>query len=478
MSLSYKSIIKIPLNKIKLKNFNYKFFNYFKFYPYYIIYNYNINYENISTINSTNPLNKFKIFTITKYYKIEKNTFPFLSYISDFCSYEYKNILPTFIILSDNSIYMTDLHNIKLLHFNKFLEIKKNPLIPYILYKNTSLKILHKQFINLDQKFNFNLQYIYSSSPKKIQLINHLINFYVLKSFVKNTNLNYKLPYNNGLLNKLFYIYKYPKKALDITFGLQAIESIFESRSNNESTYLISKNTCILNTNLNQFYNITTKQFITHSFIEFIDSKNLNWIYTITNKPIYNLEQASSIIYGGQILTTGTYFPSNIINSFYNSKLFTDKQYNSAKQSLFFAMNLILESLLNQYLYQGISLPSIHFELMAKKMTSCVKINFSGDLTLISENIFPLTLVEILNLASKTKGFRMCTYTPIILGITKSTLANSGFLSNISFQETLKLLGEAVLQQSVDWLSDLKSKIIATDLIPSGTGWWRYFNKL
>ena len=154
----------------------------------------------------------------------------------------------------------------------------------------------------------------------------------------------------------------------------------------------------------------------------------------------------------------------------FTSKKTTQGQYEAAKQSLFFAMNLIIESLLNQYLIQGISLPSIHFELMAKKMTSCVKILTPGDLNLTIGNILPLTLIETLNLAAKFSGFRMCTYTPIILGITKSTIATSGLLSSISFQETLKLLGNAALHQSTDWLTDLKSKIIATDLIPSGTG--------
>ena len=183
-------------------------------------------------------------------------------------------------------------------------------------------------------------------------------------------------------------------------------------------------------------------------------------------------------MYGGQVLSTGKYTPSMIINHIYKAKKTTQPQYSAVKQSLFFAVNLIIESLLNQYLLQGISLPSIHFELMAKKMTSCVKIDSPGDLTLTVGNILPLSLIETLNLASKFNGFRMCAYTPIILGITKSTIATSGFLSSISFQETLKLLGKAALHQSTDWLSDLKSKIIATDLIPSGTGWLRYFNKL
>nr|WPW47569.1 RNA polymerase subunit beta' [Coccidia sp. AB-2023a] len=475
MPISYNNVIKPQFNKINLNIIKNKPLIQLNKngLPYYIIYNHKKNKKNIYCINTTNPLNKIKLYTISKYCKQSTKHKSELSIIKNNNSYEYNNIEPNFITNSTQDISIKDNNNVKVLNFNKFSPIKSKNLIPHIFSKNTSLKLLHKQLININTIFNFNLKNIYNSSPKQLQFIIKFIKFYN-----KFTNLKYKFPYSNGLLNNLFSESKAPNKALDITSGLQAIDSIFESRTTNESNYLISKDLSILNKNLNQIYDISKQQFITYSFLHSIECKNFNWIYTLSNYPVYNLESYSSIIYGGQIITTGNYSPSNLINSFYNSKLRIDKQYNSSKQSLFFAMNLILESLINQYLYQGISLPSIHFEIMAKKMTSCVKIKYPGDLTVVSGDKLPLTVVEMLNISCKLNGFSMCTYEPIILGITKSTLANSGFLSSISFQETLKLLSNLALQQSVDWLSDLKSKLISTDLIPSGIGWWRYFNKL
>ena len=63
--------------------------------PEYVKYTKHINPDTIYIINTTNPLNVINFFTSSKYYKIELSKFPFLSYSSDFYSYEYKDITPT-----------------------------------------------------------------------------------------------------------------------------------------------------------------------------------------------------------------------------------------------------------------------------------------------------------------------------------------------------------------------------------------------
>jgi DNA-directed RNA polymerase subunit beta' len=93
-------------------------------------------------------------------------------------------------------------------------------------------------------------------------------------------------------------------------------------------------------------------------------------------------------------------------------------------------------------------------------------------------DIVPFTIIASLSSAITMYGYINCSYKPIILGITKSTLACSGLLATISFQETTKMLNNAAIKSSTDWLTDLKSKIIATDLLPTGTGWYRYFQKI
>ena len=155
---------------------------------------------------------------------------------------------------------------------------------------------------------------------KKKQLLIQLHNYNKSKLLWGNYNLINKLPYSNGLLTSLFSGSHSPGKAIDITSGLQTIENIFESRSTSNSNYLISKNISILNQNLYQYYNYATKNYIVNSFTHSIEAKELKWITTYSKTPLYNLENSSSIIYGGQVLSTGKYTSSKIITHMFTSK--------------------------------------------------------------------------------------------------------------------------------------------------------------
>jgi DNA-directed RNA polymerase subunit beta' len=63
---------------------------------------------------------------------------------------------------------------------------------------------------------------------------------------------------------------------------------------------------------------------------------------------------------------------------------------------------------------------------------------------------------------------------PLILGITKASLATESFLSAASFQETTKVLTDAALEGKVDRLRGLKENVIIGKLIPAATGLRRY----
>ena len=66
------------------------------------------------------------------------------------------------------------------------------------------------------------------------------------------------------------------------------------------------------------------------------------------------------------------------------------------------------------------------------------------------------------------------TFEPLILGITKASLATESFLSAASFQETTKVLTDAALEGRVDYLRGLKENVIIGKLIPAATGLKRY----
>ncbi|XP_026189604.1 DNA-directed RNA polymerase subunit beta''-like [Cyclospora cayetanensis] len=199
-------------------------------------------------------------------------------------------------------------------------------------------------------------------------------------------------------------------------------------------------------------------------------------INTISLNKIY--EHNTAILLPNNIITSGNYSINILLLKLFSYNLNFYKQDHSITMSHIFIFNLIIESLLKQYFKNGINIPSIQFELIAKKMTSFVKINYIGDSSLLENDIFEYTKLKILNYTLFTLGYKQILYIPIILGITKSILACSGFFLSISFQEIIKYLIKLSIEVSTDWLSDLKSNIITTDIIKTGSGWQRHFIKI
>ena len=74
------------------------------------------------------------------------------------------------------------------------------------------------------------------------------------------------------------------------------------------------------------------------------------------------------------------------------------------------------------------------------------------------------------------KDEKPATGRPLLLGITKASLATDSFISAASFQETTRVLTEASIRGSVDHLRGLKENVIMGRLIPAGTGLEYYRN--
>lgn len=69
------------------------------------------------------------------------------------------------------------------------------------------------------------------------------------------------------------------------------------------------------------------------------------------------------------------------------------------------------------------------------------------------------------------------TSSPLLLGITKSSLGTESWISAASFQETTKVLSQAAIAASKDILNGLKENVIVGKRIPAGTG-MRHFENL
>ena len=92
----------------------------------------------------------------------------------------------------------------------------------------------------------------------------------------------------------------------------------------------------------------------------------------------------------------------------------------------------------------------------------------------ISERI-DITAIKEANKALE-EGQTPATYTDVLLGITKASLATDSFLSAASFQETTRVLTDAAIKGKVDPLLGLKENVIIGKLIPAGTGMAKYRN--
>jgi DNA-directed RNA polymerase subunit beta' len=97
----------------------------------------------------------------------------------------------------------------------------------------------------------------------------------------------------------------------------------------------------------------------------------------------------------------------------------------------------------------------------------------AGDTSLRPGELADKTKVERENAKLKKKD-EQATFEPLILGITKASLATESFLSAASFQETTKVLTDASIEGKVDHLLGLKENVIIGKLIPAATGLKRY----
>ena len=73
-------------------------------------------------------------------------------------------------------------------------------------------------------------------------------------------------------------------------------------------------------------------------------------------------------------------------------------------------------------------------------------------------------------IAAGEENLKKATYIPLLLGITKASLATDSFLSAASFQETTRVLTDAAIRGKSDPLIGLKENVLIGKLVPAGTG--------
>jgi len=128
------------------------------------------------------------------------------------------------------------------------------------------------------------------------------------------------------------------------------------------------------------------------------------------------------------------------------------------------------------YRLQGVDINDKHIEVMVRQMLRKVKVEEPGDTDLLPGGLIDIFDFEDENAKVIAEGGEPATARPVLLGITKASLATDSFLSAASFQETTRVLTEAAIKGKLDPLLGLKENVIIGKLVPAGTGMSRYRN--
>jgi DNA-directed RNA polymerase subunit beta' len=126
------------------------------------------------------------------------------------------------------------------------------------------------------------------------------------------------------------------------------------------------------------------------------------------------------------------------------------------------------------YKSQGVDIHDKHIELIVRQMMKKVRVETPGDTELLPGQLADKVVLERANDNARAGKGEEATFEPLILGITKASLATESFLSAASFQETTKVLTDASIEGKVDRLLGLKENVIIGKLIPAATGLRKY----
>jgi DNA-directed RNA polymerase subunit beta' len=132
--------------------------------------------------------------------------------------------------------------------------------------------------------------------------------------------------------------------------------------------------------------------------------------------------------------------------------------------------NYLVREIQDVYRLQGVKINDKHIEVIIRQMLRKIEIAHSGDTALLRGEQLDRARVTDVNERIEQQGKIPARLEPVLLGITKASLATESFISAASFQETTRVLTEAAVRGLKDDLRGLKENVIVGRLIPAGTG--------
>jgi len=232
-------------------------------------------------------------------------------------------------------------------------------------------------------------------------------------------------------------------KTRDITGGLPRVADLFEARKPKDSAILAERSGTVSfgkETKGKRRLIITNEQ--TEKYEELIPKwRHLN---------VFEGEQVEK----GEVIADGEPNPHDILRL----------------QGVEALANYLVREIQDVYRLQGVKINDKHIEVIVRQMLRKIEVLDTGDSGLLrGEQMDRGRLLDVIA-KQKTEGKHQSTWEPLLLGITKASLATESFISAASFQETTRVLTEAAVRGLKDDLRGLKENVIVGRLIPAGTG--------
>ncbi len=244
----------------------------------------------------------------------------------------------------------------------------------------------------------------------------------------------------------------------DITQGLPRVEELFEARKPKKMATLseISGTVSIEEAKKGVMYSITVTN----------EAEGETVVYTVPHSAgilVHNGDHVDR----GQELTSGALNPHDVLRI----RGTDDDEFG--RQGV---RSYITSEVQKVYRQQGVDINDKHIEVIVRQMMRKVRVEEAGSTDLLSGSTVDISVLKDANKAIQDRidageeGLSLATYTQLLMGITKASLATDSWLSAASFQETTKVLTDAAIKGKEDHLVGLKENVIIGKLIPAGTG--------
>ncbi|MBQ6274143.1 MAG: DNA-directed RNA polymerase subunit beta' [Oscillospiraceae bacterium] len=244
----------------------------------------------------------------------------------------------------------------------------------------------------------------------------------------------------------------------DITQGLPRVEELFEARK--------PKKMAILSETSGTVSIEEAKKGVMYAITVTNEAEGSTNVYTVPHSAgilVHNGDHVDR----GQELTSGALNPHDVLRI----RGVNDDEFG--RQGV---RSYITSEVQKVYRQQGVDINDKHIEVIVRQMMRKVKVEDAGSTELLSGATIDIGLLKDANrkidqrIAAGEEGLQKATYTQLLLGITKASLATDSWMSAASFQETTKVLTDAAIKGKVDRLVGLKENVIIGKLIPAGSG--------